>query len=269
MRKQGGDKEDPASVALYWDFENLHASLCEARQEGAYSRQDNRFRVQEPLIDIQALLELAMSFGPIAINRAYCNWQYFSRYRDALLQGAVELIQLFPPGGSAKNGADIKLCLDAMEDIGRLGHIGTVVVVSGDSDFMPLSQKVKAAGRILVGVGARPFTNRHWARSCHDFRYYENLLPGPEGLLPPQPTPQLQADAAELFGCAIRLLTDGQGDAWVSEAAMRKMLKRLDSTFDAREYGYANLSAMLKGLDALVEVMDAEAERRIRLRACS
>ena len=265
MRKHGSDQEE-ASVALYWDFENLHASLCEARQEGAYSKQDNRFRVQEPLIDIQAVVELAASFGPIAINRAYCNWQYFSRYRDALLQSAVELIQLFPPGGSAKNGADIKLCLDAMEDIGRLGHIGTVIVVSGDSDFMPLSQKVKAVGRTLVGVGARPFTNRHWASSCHDFRYYENLVLSPEGFVPGQPAPQLQADVVELFRRAIRLLTESQGDAWVSQAAMLQMIKRLDSTFDAREYGYANFLAMLKGLDTLVEVMDGQADRLLRLR---
>ena len=264
MRKHGSDEEE-ASVALYWDFENLHASLCEARQEGAYSKQDNRFRVQEPLIDIQAVVELAASFGPIAINRAYCNWQYFSRYRDALLQSAVELIQLFPPGSSAKNGADIKLCLDAMEDIGRFGHIGTVIIVSGDSDFMPLSQKGKAAGRRLVGVGARPFTNRHWARSCHDFRYYENLVQSPEGIVPTQPAPQLQTDAAELFRRAIRLLTESQGDVWVSQTAMLRMLKRLDSTFDAREYGYANFLAMLKGLDALVEVRDGQADRLLRL----
>ena len=183
--RQRVSQEQPSepSVALYWDFENLHASLCEARQEGAYSKQDNRFKVQEPLVDIAAVMALAASLGPIAINRAYCNWQYFSRYRDALLQGSVELIQLFPPGGSAKNGADIRLCLDAMEDLGRFDHIGTVIVVSGDSDFMPLAQKIKAAGRTLVGVGARPFTNRHWARSCHAFHYYESLAadaPSPE-----------------------------------------------------------------------------------------
>ena len=173
MRKRGGENDQ--SVALYWDFENLHASLCEARQEGAYSKQDNRFRVQEPLIDIQAVVDLAASIGPIAINRAYCNWQYFSRYRDALLQNAVELIQLFPPGGAAKNGADIRLCLDAMEDIGRFPHISTLVIVSGDSDFMPLAQKVKAAGRRLIGIGTGQNTNRHWASSCSEFRFYENL----------------------------------------------------------------------------------------------
>lgn len=165
------------SVALYWDFENLHASLSEARLgEGSYNKPDGRFKAQEPLIDVQAIIELAASFGPIAINRAYCNWQFFGRYREALLQGAIDLIQLFPPGASAKNGADIKLCLDAFEDMGRFGHIGTIVIVGGDSDFMPVAQKIKAAGRTLIGVGDRKSTNQHWAKSCHEFRYYENLV---------------------------------------------------------------------------------------------
>lgn len=164
------------SVALYWDFENLHASLVEARfGEGAYARPDNRFKVQEPLIDVTAVIELVASFGPIAIHRAYANWQYLGRYRDALLQAGIELIQLFPPGASAKNGADIKLCLDAVDDIGRWDHLGTVAIVGGDSDFMPVAQRIKAAGRRLVGIGARNSTNRHWAASCHAFRYYEDL----------------------------------------------------------------------------------------------
>ena len=165
------------SVALYWDFENLHASLSEARLgEGSYNKPDGRFKSQEPLIDVQAIIDVAATFGPLAINRAYCNWQYFGRYRDALLQGAMELIQLFPPGASAKNGADIRLCLDAMEDLGRFEHIGTIVIVGGDSDFMPVATKIKAAGKTLIGMGDRKSTNRHWAKSCHDFRYYENIV---------------------------------------------------------------------------------------------
>ena len=170
------DKQAQA-VALSWDFENLHASLYEdAQGDGSYgSKSDNRFKVQEPLIDVQAIVDLASTFGPLVIHRAYCNWQYFGRYRDVLLHHAVELIQLFPPGASAKNGADIRLCLDAMDDLGRYGHIGTVVVVGGDSDFTPLAQRIKAAGRTLIGVGARKSTNRHWASSCHAFHYYDSL----------------------------------------------------------------------------------------------
>ena len=173
------DRVEKPSVALYWDFENLHAALCEARLEGSYSKQDNKFKVQDPLVNIQLVVDLATSLGPIAIHRAYCNWQYFGRYRDALLHHAIELIQMFPPGGAAKNGADIRLCLDAMEDIGRFDHIGTVVIVSGDSDYMPVAQKIKTSGRRVIGLGARMTTNCHWASSCHGFHYYEDLVGNP------------------------------------------------------------------------------------------
>ncbi|HJV50654.1 MAG TPA: NYN domain-containing protein [Noviherbaspirillum sp.] len=86
------------------------------------------------------------------------------------------MIQLFPPGASAKNGADIKLCLEATEDISRFAHIGTVIIVGGDSDFMPVPQKIKAAGRTLIGIGNRRNTNKHWAKSYHEFRYYDSLV---------------------------------------------------------------------------------------------
>jgi uncharacterized LabA/DUF88 family protein len=172
MSDQG---EEGRSVALYWDFENLHAGLCEEKEPGAYARPDDRFRIQEPLVDIQAVVDLAASYGPLAINRAYCNWQFFGRYREALLRNAMDLVQLFPPGGSAKNGADIRLCLDAVEDIARWPHIATVVVVGGDSDFTALAQKLKASGRAVIGVGTRNATNRHWAAACNAFHYYDGL----------------------------------------------------------------------------------------------
>lgn len=218
------------SVALYWDFENLHASLIDqAYGQGAYLA--NRFRPQEPLLDISAIVEFALSIGPIAVNRAFANWLSFNRYRQALLHNAVELIQVFPPGANAKNGADIKLCLDVMDDMARFAHIGTIVVVGGDSDYMPLSYKVKAAGRTLVGIGSRPTTNQHWARSCHEFKFYETLLAPPavsDGLvLPPglaaradaSPAAAATADAAATPGPAVAAVAevvaaaDGVADA--------------------------------------------------------
>ena len=274
VANNGGD--DNWSVALYWDFENLHAGLCDEQSgEGTYARPDNRFRSQEPLVDVQAVVDLAASFGPIAINRAYGNWQFFGRYRDALLQSAVELIQLFPPGGSAKNGADIKLCLDAAEDIARFSHVGTVVIVGGDSDYMPVAQKIKAAGRTLVGVATRKSTNRHWAKSCHRFRYYENLVEGPAGDAPEpadatsaEPAPPLHAPT-ELLRRAVKLLAEAKGDPWVDKASVWRMLRRLDSTFDPREHGYESFSAMVNALDAVVEVRKGdsdEVDQVVRLR---
>ncbi len=274
------DNEENSSVALYWDFENLHASLFEAvHGDGSYGKSDGRFKAQEPFIDVQAVVELASSFGPIAINRAYCNWQYLGRYRDALLQGAVELIQLFSPGPNAKNGADIKLCLDAVEDINRFSHIGTVVIVGGDSDFMPVSQKIKAAGRTLIGLGTRKNTNRHWAKSCHEFRYYENLIEPPAVVvvdavplleagvqLPPGAAAAVVDTGAEIFLRAITLLAETKGDSWVNKGAIWHMIKRLDSTFDTKDHGHASFPAMVKALDGLIEIRKGESDQLIRLR---
>ena len=176
------------TVAIYWDFENLHASLVDqAHGPGAYA--NSQFRPQERLIDIPTIIEFALSVGPIAINRAFANWVSFNRYKTALLEAAIELIQVFPPGANAKNGADIKLCLDVMDDMARFPHIGTIIVVGGDSDYMPLSYKVKAAGRTLIGIGSLRSTNQHWARSCHEFKFYESLLSTPQAATSAEPLP--------------------------------------------------------------------------------
>lgn len=259
--------DEGRSVALYWDFENLHAGLSEEKEPGSYGR-ENRFKLQEPLVDVQAVVELAASFGPVAINRAYCNWQFFGRYREALLQNAVELVQLFPPGGAAKNGADIRLCLDAMEDVARFPHIGTVVIVGGDSDFMPVSHKIKAAGRTLVGVGTRRATNRHWAKSCDAFRYYETLVDGIQAVAAPAVEGAAAAPdvPADLLRRALRLLSEKNGDTWVNEAEVFTMVKRLDATFSLREKGFASFSAMVQAFDALVETRAGQGEQQLRLR---
>lgn len=237
-----------SSVALYWDFENLHAALSEARLgEGTYARPDGRFKLQEPLIDVAAVVALACALGPLAINRAYCNWQFFGRYRDALLQSAVDLVQLFPPGASAKNGADIRLCLDALDDVSRCGHIGTVLVVGGDSDFMPLAQRLKAAGRRLVGVGERHTTNRHWAKSCHRFWYYDELVDPSAAPAEPDQRP------AALAQRAMGLLALVSGQAWVTQAAVWALMQRLDVTLDLPAHGHASLADLLASLDAVVE----------------
>ena len=268
----GTDTQGTQAVALYWDFENLHASLSEAKNgDGSYGKQDGRFKVQDPLVNVQAIIELAASYGPVAINRAYCNWQFFGRYRDALLQGAVELVQLFPPGPSAKNGADIKLCLDAAEDILRFQHIGTVLIVGGDSDFMPVAQKIKAAGRTLVGVGTRRSTNRHWAKSCHDFRYYESLVDEEapsEVTIPEVPTkvltPREEADATVVK--AITLLGEAKGDPWVNKGAIFNMVKRLDPTFDPKLFGFSTFAGMLKSLEGtLISIRKGEFDQQVRV----
>lgn len=109
-----------------------------------------------------------------------------------LLQAAIELIQLIPPGANAKSGANIKLCRGVIEDMVRFPEIGAIIVVGGDSEYVPLAYKVKAAGRTLVGIGSRHGTNQRWAGSCREFKFYEALLspktPPPSSAACPVPT---------------------------------------------------------------------------------
>jgi hypothetical protein len=197
------------TVAIYWDFENLHASLVD-QEHGAGTYESNRFRPQEEILQISTIIEFALSVGPIAINRAFANWVSFNRYKTQLLESAIELIQVFPPGANAKNGADIKLCLDVMDDMVRFPHICTIIVVGGDSDYMPLSYKVKAAGRTLIGIGSERSTNRHWARSCHEFKFYESLLSPTPTPTTPRPTRE-SVTAAEPTAPAKSLMESSTG----------------------------------------------------------
>ena len=62
-----------------------------------------------------------------------------------------------------------------------------VIIVGGDSDFMPVAQKIEAAGRTLIGIGNRRNTNKHWAKSCHEFRYCNSLVEAPSIEEAPRP----------------------------------------------------------------------------------
>jgi len=254
------------AVAVYWDFENIHASLFDTKHgSGAYQRQ-NRYTPQEVLVDVQALYDFAATYGNIAINKAYCNWQWFSKYRQSLLKTAVELIQIFPPGASAKNGADIKLSLDALDDVLRFPYISSVVVVGGDSDFIPLAQKIKTAGKQLIGVGCKASTNPHWANSCSEFKYYESLVVETAAIAAePEGEEVVVKNAVELITRAIKQIEAKSGDEWALNSSVRNMVKRLDPTFDEANYDCKTFGALLKKYPSKFKVKKGEHDNLVSL----
>ncbi|MFO1333402.1 MAG: NYN domain-containing protein [Rubrivivax sp.] len=232
-------------VVAIRQLRELHANLRTRRMARA-PIWANWFRPVDEVIDVETIVEYALSLGPIAINRAFANWVSFNRYKQSPLQAAIELIQVFPPGANAKNGADIKLCLDVMEDMVRFPHIGTIIVVGGDSDYMPLSYKVKAAGRTLVGIGSRRGTNQHWARSCHEFKFYEALL------APAVPATEAAPAAPS---------TD---DAPVAAAAIAATVAAVQETAPVEEQPTEGSedAAQLEEMRALLDVAEAAAAQR-------
>ncbi|PRC56443.1 hypothetical protein C6A85_38590, partial [Mycobacterium sp. ITM-2017-0098] len=83
-----------------------------------------------------------------------------------LVGRAVDLVQLFPAAAYGKNGADIRLAVDTVEDMFRLPDLTHVVIVAGDSDYIALAQRCKRLGRYVVGIGVAGSSSRMLAAAC-------------------------------------------------------------------------------------------------------
>ncbi|MFY7866975.1 NYN domain-containing protein [Roseateles sp.] len=259
-------RAEATKVAIYWDFENLHAVLANvAHGDGAY--RDNRLKLQPVFVDLKPILEYAASLGDIIINRAYGNWQFFANYRHALNEAGVDLIQMFPRGSNMKNSADIRMALDALSDVHNHPHLTHVVVISSDSDFISLAQKVKQAGRFIAGVGVAGYSNRFWTASCNEFKFYQNLLGLPLEAAPAELAPVVEDaeavgspsldEARQALQRALKQLVDRNGENYVSRSALKVFIKRLLPSFDEQALGCNNFSEFLHRFPELVVEVDA------------
>jgi hypothetical protein len=87
------------------------------------------------------------------------------------------MVQRIPSPRGDKNGADINLALDALEMAFTHTHVNAFAIVSGDSDFIPLVNKLKEYGKTVFVVGGRAFTSTILQQNCHEFISFESLLP--------------------------------------------------------------------------------------------
>ena len=139
------------------------------------------------------------------------------------------------PGGD-KNGADINLALDALEMAFTHSHINTFVIVSGDSDFMALVEKLKQYDRKVLVVGGRAFTSHILQKNCHEFIAYENLIGRRAGAARPRRRRRRRSPArVTLVRRALKVLADREVSPQLG--VLKSTLLQLDPTFSEREYG--------------------------------
>lgn len=182
-------------VAVYLDFDNIVLSWYD-RVHGRNSFARDRQRIAEnpsepeiaerlraAVVDVGAIIDYASSFGTLVLTRAYADWSapMNAEYRSQLVSRAVDLVQLFPAAAYAKNGADIRLAVDTVEDMFRLDDLTHVVIVAGDSDYVPLAQRCKRLGRYVVGIGVAGSTAKALTAACDEFASYD-ALPGIEAV---------------------------------------------------------------------------------------
>jgi hypothetical protein len=181
-----------ARVAVYIDFDNIVISRYDqVHGRGQFQRDrvrgfnrsdrpadaDVAERLRHATVDVGAVIDFASSFGTLVLTRAYADWSapVNADYRGQLVSRAVDLVQLFPTAAYAKNGADIRLAVDAVEDMFRLPDLTHMVIVAGDSDYIPLAQRCRRLGRYVVGVGVAGSTSRSLAAACDEFVTYDGL----------------------------------------------------------------------------------------------
>ncbi len=181
-------------VAVYIDFDNIVISRYDqVHGRGQFQRDKSRgfdqpdkaadpevlAKLSRATVDVGAVIDFASSFGTLVLTRAYADWSapVNAGYRGQLVSRAVDLVQLFPAAAYAKNGADIRLAVDTVEDMFRLPDLTHVVIVAGDSDYIALAQRCKRLGRYVVGVGVAGSTSRALAAACDELVIYD-ALPG-------------------------------------------------------------------------------------------
>jgi uncharacterized LabA/DUF88 family protein len=277
-----------ARVAVYLDFDNIVMSWYDrVHGRNSYSRDRQRIaadpsdpeiaeRLSAATVDVGAIIDYAASFGTLVLTRAYADWSspVNAEYRSQLVARAVDLVQLFPAAAYAKNGADIRLAVDVVEDMFRLPDLTHVVIVAGDSDYVPLAQRCKRLGRFVVGVGVAGSTAKSLAAACDRFDSYDSL-PGvtrPSGTQQADTAPtrargrkRTSEPGADLLERALRLESERTDDEWVHASGLKDLMKRMDPSFSEKGLGHKTFTDFLTSRPEIAEVKESGNLRLVRL----
>ena len=195
------------------------------------------------LDSIQWLFDQISDLGRIIVKRAYADWSDAGNRRDQLLELGIEPIHQFHGGPMGKNSSDIRLAIDAIELL-HDSPIDTFVIISSDSDFIPLVNKLRAAGKTVIGAGRKATTPRTLVLSCDKY-YYLDQDKKTEGN--GEIEEGLKSD--DLLVRAVQATMDEQGRAVGSK--LHHTMQRLDPSFDYRALGHSTFTNYLESSPAV------------------
>ncbi len=165
--------QDRLNIAVFVDYDNIEI--------GVKSTLRREF-------DVSLTLSALKERGDIVAKFAYANWGRQEGATRQMAENAVQMVQRIPSPRGDKNGADINLALDALEMAFTHAHVNAFAIISGDSDFIPLVNKLKEYGKTVFVVGGKAFTSTILQQNCHEFVSYESLLEDGDRIVP-QPMP--------------------------------------------------------------------------------
>ena len=153
--------QEKLNIAVFVDYDNIEIGLKSTL------RRD---------FDVSLALEALKERGDLVAKFAYANWGRQDGATRQMAENAVQMVQRIPSPRGDKNGADINLALDALEMAFTHTHVNAFAIVSGDSDFIPLVNKLKEYGKTVFVVGGKAFTSTILQQNCHEFISFESLF---------------------------------------------------------------------------------------------
>ena len=270
--------EQKLKIAVFIDFDNIEI--------GVKSTLHREF-------DVAAVLDALKERGEIVTKFAYANWGRQESATRALSEHAVQMVQRDPSPRGDKNGADINLALDALEMAFTHDHINAFAIVSGDSDFIALVNKLKQYDKRIFVVGGRAFTSTILQKNCHEFVAYESIIdegrpPRHQPERPPQQERQQQqpqqqqqqgprqkrvpldlAQAMPLVERALGVLE--RREVRPQLGLLKSTMLQLDSTFNEKAYGANSFTDFVEKLQKaeFVEVSGGEGRYMIRMKGAA
>jgi uncharacterized protein (TIGR00288 family) len=186
------DMNEKLKIAVFVDYDNIEIGVKSTLQRE---------------LDIAMVLDSLKERGDIVAKFAYADWGRQESAKRQMAENAVQMVQRIPSPRGDKNGADINLALDALEMAFTHEHVNAFAIISGDSDFIPLVNKLKEYGKTIFVVGGRAFTSTILQKNCHEFISFESLIDEPRQqsrqqqhqaqAAPAQQPPQAQGAQAE------------------------------------------------------------------------
>lgn len=164
------DTPNERRVIAYWDFENLVRSLPDDLAHFERARDGGRAALKK-------VADFVQERGYVFINRSFANWPLFGKQGDTLKKLGVEVIAEVSVASNGKNGADIQLVIDAVQTVcSGSSRIEEAVLLTGDSDFVPLAIFLRSKGIKVIGMSGSASASRLWREQCDEFFLLEDIL---------------------------------------------------------------------------------------------
>lgn len=221
----------------------------------------------------RAIFDEIGSLGEANVRRVYGD---FSGSRlsgwDSAVQSLAILQHQQRSNTTGKNAADIALVIDAM-DLMYKGKLDGFCLVSSDSDFTRLAQRLREDGLVVYGFGERK-TPEAFRSACTRFIYVENLIDTPEEPAPAAAASDKTAPAAPAkkkeptskATTAIRKAMAGLEDdeGWVALSSVGRRIGNIAPDFDPRSFGHAKLSTLVEKSGAFEVKRSGDKEIMVR-----